>query len=97
MLTGKNGAGKTRILDTRKTTPNFRLLEKEAVRIGGGINNRFALYDMILLKDNHIDYCGGIEKAIDKAYDYVQAKKPGMKIEVETRNIEDVKKAVATK
>lgn len=87
---------KTRLLDTRKTTPNFRLLEKEAVRIGGAVNHRFGLYDMIMLKDNHIDYCGGIEKAINKAYDYVQQKKPGLKIEVETRNIEDVKKAVAT-
>ena len=83
---------KTRLLDTRKTTPNFRLLEKEAVRIGGGINHRFGLYDMIMLKDNHIDYCGGIEKAIEKAYQYVQTKKPGLKIEVETRSIEDVKK-----
>jgi nicotinate-nucleotide pyrophosphorylase (carboxylating) len=87
---------KTKILDTRKTTPNFRLLEKEAVRIGGGVNHRFGLYDMILLKDNHIDYCGGIEKAITKAYEYVQTKKPGMKIEVETRSIEDVKKVMAT-
>lgn len=86
---------KTRLLDTRKTTPNFRLLEKEAVRIGGGVNHRFGLYDMIMLKDNHIDYCGGIEKAIDKAYEYVQTKKPGLKIEVETRTIEDVKKVVA--
>ncbi len=85
---------KTRLLDTRKTTPNFRLLEKEAVRIGGGVNHRFGLYDMIMLKDNHIDYCGGIEKAIDKAYEYVQTKKPGLKIEVETRTIEDVKKVV---
>jgi nicotinate-nucleotide pyrophosphorylase (carboxylating) len=86
---------KTRLLDTRKTTPNFRLLEKEAVRIGGGVNHRFGLYDMIMLKDNHIDYCGGIEKAINKAYEYVQAKKPGLKIEVETRTIDDVKKVVA--
>jgi nicotinate-nucleotide pyrophosphorylase (carboxylating) len=87
---------KTKLLDTRKTTPNFRLLEKEAVKIGGGVNHRFGLYDMIMLKDNHIDYCGGIEKAIEKAYDYVQAKKPGLKIEVETRNIEDVTKVMAT-
>jgi nicotinate-nucleotide pyrophosphorylase (carboxylating) len=87
---------KTKILDTRKTTPNFRLLEKEAVRIGGGVNHRFGLYDMILLKDNHIDYCGGIEKAINQAYQYVQTKKPGMKIEVETRSTEDVKKVMAT-
>jgi nicotinate-nucleotide pyrophosphorylase (carboxylating) len=86
---------KTRLLDTRKTTPNFRLLEKEAVKIGGGVNHRFGLYDMIMLKDNHIDYCGGIEKAINKAYDYVQTQKPGLKIEVETRNIEDVKIVMA--
>jgi nicotinate-nucleotide pyrophosphorylase (carboxylating) len=86
---------KTKILDTRKTTPNFRLLEKEAVRIGGGINHRFGLYDMILLKDNHIDYCGGIEKAICKAYAYVQTNKPGMKIEIETRCVDDVKKVMA--
>lgn len=87
---------KTRILDTRKTTPNFRLLEKEAVAIGGGHNHRFALYDMIMLKDNHIDYCGGIEAAIEKAYNYVQQVKPGLKIEVETRNLDDVKKVLAT-
>ncbi len=86
---------KTQLLDTRKTTPNFRLLEKEAVRIGGGVNHRFGLYDMIMLKDNHIDYCGGIEKAIEKAYAYVQQKKPGLKIEVETRDLEDVKKVMA--
>jgi nicotinate-nucleotide pyrophosphorylase (carboxylating) len=84
----------TRLLDTRKTTPNFRLIEKEALKIGGGVNHRFGLYDMIILKDNHIDFCGGIEKAIDKAYDYVQQKKPGLKIEVETRSIEDVKKVI---
>ncbi len=87
---------KTKLLDTRKTTPNFRLLEKEAVKIGGGVNHRFGLYDMIMLKDNHIDYCGGIEKAIEKAYNYVQTKKSGLKIEVETRNIDDVKKVMAT-
>lgn len=84
----------TKVLDTRKTTPNFRLLEKEAVRIGGGINHRFALYDMIMLKDNHIDYAGGIANAISKAWTYVQAKKPVLKIEVETRTIEDVKKVM---
>ena len=87
---------KTKILDTRKTTPNFRLLEKEAVVIGGGHNHRFALYDMIMLKDNHIDYCGGIEAAIDKAYNYVQTVKPGLKIEVETRSIDDVKRVLKT-
>lgn len=86
---------KTRLLDTRKTTPNFRLLEKEAVRIGGGLNHRFGLYDMIMLKDNHIDYCGGLEKAIDRAAEYVMNKKPGLKIEVETRSVEDVKRVVA--
>ncbi len=83
---------KTKLLDTRKTTPNFRLLEKEAVRIGGGINHRFGLYDMIMLKDNHIDFAGGLEAAISKADAYVRSKKPGLKIEVETRNIDDVKK-----
>jgi nicotinate-nucleotide pyrophosphorylase (carboxylating) len=85
----------TRLLDTRKTTPNFRLLEKEAVRIGGGVNHRFGLYDMVMLKDNHIDYCGGIEKAIQKAYHYVQTTKPGLAIEVETRTLDDVKKVMA--
>jgi nicotinate-nucleotide pyrophosphorylase (carboxylating) len=93
--TNKLKGYKTRLLDTRKTTPNFRLLEKEAVRIGGGMNHRFGLYDMIMLKDNHIDFCGGIENAIQQADDYVRTKKPGLKIEVETRSIEDVKKAVA--
>ena len=87
---------KTKILDTRKTTPNFRLLEKEAVRIGGGMNHRFGLYDMIMLKDNHIDYCGGIEKAIEKAYVYTQSFNKKLKIEIETRNMEDVKKVMAT-
>ena len=87
---------KTKILDTRKTTPNFRLLEKEAVVIGGGHNHRFALYDMIMLKDNHIDYCGGIEAAIDQAYNYVQTVKPGLKIEVETRSMDDVKRVLET-
>ena len=87
---------KTKLLDTRKTTPNFRLLEKEAVKIGGGVNHRFGLYDMIMLKDNHIDYCGGIEKAIEKAYAYVQQQKSGLKIEVETRSIDDVKKVMHT-
>ena len=85
----------TQLLDTRKTTPNFRLLEKEAVRIGGGVNHRFGLYDMIMLKDNHIDYCGGIEKAIAKAIAYVEQVKPGLKIEVETRNLTDLQLAVA--
>ena len=81
----------TKLLDTRKTTPNFRLLEKEAVRIGGGTNHRLGLYDMIMLKDNHIDYCGGIEQAIEKANAYLQQKNLDLKIEIETRSIEDVK------
>ncbi len=80
----------TRLLDTRKTTPNFRLLEKEAVRIGGGINHRFGLYDMIMLKDNHIDYCGGIQPAIEAAYSYSQKMQPTLRIEVETRTLADV-------
>jgi nicotinate-nucleotide pyrophosphorylase (carboxylating) len=84
----------TRVLDTRKTTPNFRLLEKEAVRIGGGINHRFGLYDMIMLKDNHIDYAGGIEKAINRAWQYVESQKPGLKIEVETRSLDEVKQVI---
>ena len=80
----------TKLLDTRKTTPNFRLLEKEAVRIGGGNNHRFGLYDMIILKDNHIDYCGGIKKAIEKTNKYIQQKDLDLKIEIETRSLEDV-------
>ena len=87
---------KTKLLDTRKTTPNFRLLEKAAVRLGGGKNHRFGLYDMIMLKDNHIDYSGGIEKAINNAYDYVQKNNLNLKIEVETRSLEDVKKVMET-
>ncbi|MCZ2222128.1 MAG: carboxylating nicotinate-nucleotide diphosphorylase [Chitinophagales bacterium] len=82
----------TKLLDTRKTTPNFRLLEKEAVRIGGGLNHRFGLFDMIMLKDNHIDYAGGIEAAINKAWHYVSSNNLSLKIEVETRNLEDVEK-----
>jgi nicotinate-nucleotide pyrophosphorylase (carboxylating) len=86
---------KTRVLDTRKTTPNFRLLEKDAVRIGGGINHRFGLYDMIMLKDNHIDYAGSLEAAIEKASAYRQSHKPQLKIEVETRNLDEVKRVLA--
>ena len=86
----KLGGYNTKLLDTRKTTPNFRVLEKEAVCIGGAVNHRIGLYDMIMLKDNHIDYCGGIKNAIEKAFTYVQTKKPGLKIEVETRSLEDV-------
>jgi nicotinate-nucleotide pyrophosphorylase (carboxylating) len=82
----------TQILDTRKTTPNFRLLEKEAVKIGGGKNHRFGLYDMMMLKDNHIDYCGGITKAIELAWNYKQVNNLIIKIEIETRSLDDVKK-----
>lgn len=85
----------TRVIDTRKTTPNFRLLEKEAVRIGGGINHRFGLYDMILLKDNHIDYCGSLELAIEKAGQYRRKFMPDLKIEVETRSLDEVSRVVA--
>ena len=85
----------TQILDTRKTTPNFRLLEKAAVKIGGGVNHRFALYDMIMLKDNHIDYCGGLEPAINKAFNYVASNNLPLKIEVETRTIAHVEKVCA--
>ena len=84
----------TRLLDTRKTTPNFRLLEKEAVRIGGALNHRFGLYDMIMLKDNHIDFCGRIETAIDRAWQYVQQKKPLLSIEVETRSLAELVQVV---
>jgi nicotinate-nucleotide pyrophosphorylase (carboxylating) len=86
---------KTRVLDTRKTTPNFRLLEKEAVRIGGGLNHRFGLYDMILLKDNHIDFAGSIEAAIEKASAYRQTHKPQLQIEIETRNLDEVRRVLA--
>jgi len=84
----------TQILDTRKTTPNFRWFEKRAVVIGGGQNHRMGLYDMIMLKDNHIDYCGGIEKAIEKANEYLKENNLNIPIEVETRSIEDVERVV---
>jgi len=85
---------KTKILDTRKTTPGLRLIEKEAVRIGGGMNHRMGLYDMIMLKDNHIDFAGGIEKAILKAEDYLKKNQLNLKIEIETRTIDDVKEVM---
>src|SRR5689334_6771446 len=81
----------TQLLDTRKTTPNFRLLEKEAVRIGGGVNHRMGLYDMVMLKDNHIDFAGGITAAVNKTIAYLQEKKLNLQIEVETRSLDDVK------
>lgn len=80
-----------KLLDTRKTTPLLRELEKMAVKIGGGENHRFGLYDMILLKDNHIDFCGGITKAIEKTHQYLKEKNKNLKIEVEARSLQDVK------
>ena len=85
----------TRVLDTRKTTPGLRLLEKEAVRIGGGVNHRVGLYDMILLKDNHVDFAGGIEKAITRAKDYLKAKGKNLQIEIEVRNFDELAQVMA--
>lgn len=84
----------TRILDTRKTTPGFRLLEKEAVRLGGGVNHRFGLFDMVLIKDNHIDFAGGIEEAVQSALSYLEINKLDLQIVVETRSLEDVEKVL---
>ena len=84
----------TKVLDTRKTTPGLRLIEKEAVKIGGGTNHRIGLYDMIMLKDNHIDYAGGIEKAVAKARKYLKDTGRNLKIEVETRNLDDVREVL---
>jgi nicotinate-nucleotide pyrophosphorylase (carboxylating) len=86
---------KTRILDTRKTTPGFRFLEKEAVSIGGGLNHRMGLYDMIMLKDNHIDYAGGIEKAILKTREYLKKKNLKLKVEIEARSMDDVRQILS--
>lgn len=82
------------LLDTRKTTPNMRAFEKYAVKIGGASNHRFGLYDMMMLKDNHIDFAGGIEKAIDVANNYQKSKGLNLKIEIETRNLDDVKRVM---
>lgn len=82
----------TKVLDTRKTTPGMRMMEKEAVKTGGGENHRIGLYDMILIKDNHIDFAGGIEKAVVRAKEYCEKNGKNLKIEVEARNLEDVKK-----
>lgn len=83
-----------RVLDTRKTTPGMRILEKEAVATGGGANHRMGLHDMILIKDNHIDFAGGIEKAIDRAQAYMKANNLHLKVEVETRNLDDVRRVL---
>ena len=85
---------KTRLLDTRKTTPNMRIFEKQAVKIGGGENHRFGLFDMIMLKDNHIDFAGGIEKAIDVTRQYLADNHLDLKIEIETRSVDDVRRVV---
>lgn len=85
---------KTRLLDTRKTTPNFRLLEKEAVSIGGGLNHRMGLYDMIMLKDNHIDFCGGIAAAVGKVSIYLSTHNLTLPVEVEVRSLEDVEEVM---
>lgn len=93
-LTQKIYHTKARLMDTRKTTPNFRLMEKWAVRIGGGINHRYALYDMIMLKDNHVDFAGGIRQAIERTKAYLEFNQLALKIEVETRNLEEVAEVV---
>ena len=86
---------KTNVLDTRKTTPGLRLLEKEAVKIGGGVNHRIGLYDMILLKDNHVDFAGGIDKAIRRAKAYLQSKGKDLKIEIEVRNFDELSQVMS--
>jgi len=80
----------TKLLDTRKTTPNFRIFEKEAVRIGGGVNHRMGLYDMIMIKDNHVDFAGGIAKAINATRKYLEEKNKNLKIEIEVRNLKEL-------
>jgi nicotinate-nucleotide pyrophosphorylase (carboxylating) len=87
---------KTRILDTRKTTPGMRILEKEAVRIGGGVNHRIGLFDMILLKDNHVDFAGGIIPAISRANEYLKGKGKNLPIEIEVRNFEELNDVLKT-
>lgn len=84
----------TRLLDTRKTTPNMRLLEKYAVKCGGGTNHRIGLYDMVMLKDNHIDFAGGIEAAIDRTQAYLKEKNKDLKIEIEVRNMEELERVM---
>jgi nicotinate-nucleotide pyrophosphorylase (carboxylating) len=93
-LTGLINHTKARLMDTRKTTPNFRLMEKWAVLLGGGLNHRFALYDMVMLKDNHIDFAGGIQNAIINTKTYLKKKGLDLKIEVETRTLEEVQEVL---
>lgn len=85
-----------KLLDTRKTTPNFRYFEKEAVRIGGGSNHRYALYDMILVKDNHIDFAGGVKPALSKISEFIKERNLSIKVEVETRNLSEVDEVIET-
>lgn len=85
---------KTHVLDTRKTTPGLRMLEKQAVKIGGGMNHRIGLFDMILLKDNHVDFAGGIENAIDRCHAYLKEKGLDLKIEIEVRNFEELQRVL---
>jgi nicotinate-nucleotide pyrophosphorylase (carboxylating) len=87
---------KARLLDTRKTTPNFRMMEKWAVLIGGGVNHRYGLFDMIILKDNHVDYAGGIKQAIAATQEYLQRTNRQLQIEVETRNLQEVQQVLDT-
>lgn len=86
---------KTKVLDTRKTTPGMRILEKQGVKLGGGTNHRIGLFDMILIKDNHIDFAGGIEKAIQRAQDYCKENNKDLKIEVEVRSLDDIRRVLA--
>ena len=85
---------KTHVLDTRKTTPGLRMLEKQAVKIGGGMNHRIGLFDMILLKDNHIDFAGGIANAINRCHEYLKEKGLDLKIEIEVRNFDELQQAM---
>jgi nicotinate-nucleotide pyrophosphorylase (carboxylating) len=85
---------KTKVLDTRKTTPNFRMMEKWAVKIGGGVNHRFGLFDMILIKDNHVDYAGGIKNALDAAHNYLIINKLDLPIEIEVRNLSELEEVL---
>ena len=90
LLEGTN----TRVLDTRKTTPGMRMLEKQAVKIGGGVNHRIGLFDMILLKDNHVDFAGGISNAISRCHEYLKEKSLDLKIEIEVRNFDEIRQVL---
>ena len=94
-LVGLLKGTKTQLLDTRKTTPGIRYMEKWAVRIGGGVNHRFALYDMIMLKDNHVDFSGGIAQAIQRTQEYLKANNRSLKVEIEVRNLDELDQVLA--